>query len=75
MKFESHSGWPSFDKEIAGGKIIQTEVTAFTKFHKAENYHQKYYELNKEQPYCKAVFKPKMDKLHKVFSDKLKKNE
>lgn len=25
MKFEPHCGWPSFDKEITGGKIIQTE--------------------------------------------------
>lgn len=54
---------------------IVTEVSAFTKFYKAENYHQEYYELNKEQPYCKAVIKPKMDKLHKVFSEKLKKHE
>lgn len=51
---------------------IVTEVAAFTKFYKAENYHQEYYELNKEQPYCKAVIKPKMDKLLKIFKDKLK---
>lgn len=52
---------------------IVTEVSAFKKFYSAENYHQEYYELNKEQPYCKAVIKPKMDKLHKIFADKLKK--
>lgn len=54
---------------------IITEVTAFTTFYKAENYHQEYYELNKEQPYCKMVIKPKMDKLKKIFSDKIKKHE
>lgn len=51
---------------------IVTEVTAFSKFYPAENYHQEYYALNKEQPYCRAVIKPKMDKLHKVFKEKLK---
>lgn len=51
---------------------IVTEVTAFSTFYKAENYHQQYYILNKEEPYCRAVIKPKMDKLHKVFNDKLK---
>jgi peptide methionine sulfoxide reductase msrA/msrB len=51
---------------------IVTEVQAFKNYYPAENYHQEYYEINKEQPYCKAVIKPKMDKLHKIFADKLK---
>lgn len=51
---------------------IVTEVTPLSTFYKAENYHQQYYELNKEEPYCRAVIKPKMDKLHKVFNDKIK---
>lgn len=51
---------------------IVTEVTAFDKFYKAENYHQEYFAFHREEPYCKAVIQPKMDKLHKVFKDKLK---
>ncbi len=53
-------------------KPIVTKIESFSTFYKAENYHQEYYKLNKEQSYCKAVIKPKMDKLHKVFHDKLK---
>ncbi|WP_163407750.1 peptide-methionine (S)-S-oxide reductase MsrA [Flavobacterium ajazii] len=52
---------------------IVTKVEPFTKFYKAENYHQNYYANNKNQPYCKMVIQPKIEKFEKVFKDKLKK--
>lgn len=60
------------DKHAFPNKIV-TEVTPFKAFYVAENYHQEYYELNKENPYCRAVIRPKLDKLHKIFSDIIKK--
>ena len=36
-----------------------------------EDYHQAYYELNKEAPYCRAVIAPKMAKFKKEFGSKL----
>lgn len=52
---------------------IVTEITAFTNFYKAEDYHQNYYNLNGSAPYCSFVIKPKLDKFKKVFGDKMKK--
>lgn len=52
---------------------IVTEITAFTNFYPAEDYHQDYFELNGENPYCRAVVRPKVEKFRKVFKDKLKK--
>ncbi|WP_439487360.1 peptide-methionine (S)-S-oxide reductase MsrA [Algoriphagus sp.] len=51
---------------------IVTEITGFTNFYPAENYHQDYYNQNGSQPYCQFVVKPKVDKLKKHFSEKLK---
>ncbi len=55
------------------GKPIVTEISPMSKFYKAENYHQNYYNLNGSQPYCSIVIKPKLEKFKKVFKDKLKK--
>lgn len=51
---------------------IVTEIKPLTNFYIAENYHQDYYELNKSEPYCKMVILPKVEKIEKVFKDKLK---
>ena len=51
---------------------IVTEISPFTKFYPAENYHQNYFALNSGQPYCQAVIVPKIAKFRKVFADKLK---
>lgn len=50
---------------------IVTEITQFTKFFPAENYHQDYYEQNKTQPYCSFVITPKLEKFKKVFREKI----
>ena len=52
---------------------IVTEITPFTNFYEAENYHQDYYRLNKQQPYCRMVITPKISKFKKEFKEKLKK--
>jgi peptide-methionine (S)-S-oxide reductase len=53
------------------GKIV-TEVTPFTAFYPAEDYHQEYYQNNADQPYCQFVVEPKLAKARKLFLSKLK---
>lgn len=60
------------DEEKAFSGPIVTEINPYTKFYKAEDYHQNYYNDNPSQGYCVFVVKPKMDKFRKVFQDKLK---
>ncbi|HXG63608.1 MAG TPA: peptide-methionine (S)-S-oxide reductase MsrA [Blastocatellia bacterium] len=63
--------------ELTEAKIwddpIVTEVTPFSAFYPAEEYHQEYYERNPNQPYCRAVIAPKVAKFRKHFLAKLKK--
>ncbi len=61
------------DKSGAFDNPIVTEITAFTEFYPAEEYHQQYFENNENSnPYCRVVIRPKLDKFRKVFKDKLK---
>lgn len=53
-------------------KPVVTEITAFDKFYKAEDYHQNYYANNPTQGYCQIVIVPKLEKFRKVFKDKIK---
>jgi peptide-methionine (S)-S-oxide reductase len=63
------------NKSGAFPKPIVTEISPATKFYPAEDYHQEYYENNKNSnPYCSVVIRPKLDKFRKVFANKLKNN-
>lgn len=50
---------------------VITEITAFEAFYPAEDYHQQYFAINGDEPYCRMVVKPKVEKFRKVFKDKL----
>jgi len=51
---------------------IVTEISPADIFYPAEDYHQDYFQQNMFQPYCQYVIVPKVIKLRKVFSEKLK---
>ncbi len=52
---------------------ILTEISPFTAFYKAEDYHQEYFASNPNQPYCRVVIAPKVAKFKKMYHDRLKK--
>jgi peptide-methionine (S)-S-oxide reductase len=62
--------------ELAAEKVwpdpIVTTVEPATKFYKAEDYHQDYYENNTYQPYCQFVIAPKVQKFEKKFAEKMR---
>jgi len=65
-----------FKKELnesnAFKKPVVTEISAFTEFYPAEDYHQNYFNMNGEAPYCQFVIAPKLGKFKKSFQEKMK---
>jgi peptide-methionine (S)-S-oxide reductase len=62
------------NKEEYDGKVA-TEVMAFTKFYKAEEYHQDFEKRNPNQPYVKSVSVPRLNRFKKKFPELLKENQ
>lgn len=60
------------EKEHVFDVPIVTELTAATTFYHAEPEHKEYYSRHREQQYCQVIIDPKIKKLEKLFSDKLK---
>jgi peptide-methionine (S)-S-oxide reductase len=63
------------NKNGAFDKPVVTEITPASAFYVAEDYHQEYYQNNKNtNPYCSIVIRPKLEKFQKVFASKIKKS-
>lgn len=61
------------DKSGVFKNPIVTEISPFSVFYPAEEYHQNYYALNPNQGYCQYVIRPKVEKFRKQYAAKLKK--
>lgn len=63
-------------KELEAQKVwkarIVTEIAPFEAFYVAEDYHQEYFRLNGQEPYCQIVIAPKMAKFRKLYRERLK---
>jgi peptide-methionine (S)-S-oxide reductase len=55
-----------------GAHKIVTEITKFSAFYPAEDYHQNYFKNNPRADYCIANIRPKVNKVKKEFKDQLK---
>ena len=62
---ESARIWP--------GRVI-TEVTPFSAFFPAEEYHRNYFARNPGQGYCRAIIAPKVAKFRSHYAERLKRS-
>ena len=72
-QFETAS---QFMKALEAEKVFEnpivTELTPLDVFYDAEDEHDSYYDLNREQPYCTYLIDPKIKKLSTHFKTLLK---
>lgn len=62
----------ALEKSGAYKHPVVTEIVPFTNFYPAEDYHQDYYDNNRDQGYCMFVIDPKVQKLLREYRDVVK---
>ena len=60
------------DASGALDRPVVTEISPFTAFHPAEDYHRDYFRRHPERAYCRLVIRPKLEKLREGFPAKLR---
>ncbi|MAN59786.1 MAG: peptide-methionine (S)-S-oxide reductase [Flavobacteriaceae bacterium] len=61
------------EQEVFENPIV-TQVEPLEAFYTAEVTHHDYYNQNTSQPYCQYIISPKIEKIKKFYSEKLKTN-
>ncbi len=73
QKTEAEKFMKKLTEEKVYASPLVTELEPLQKFFPAEDYHQNYYEQNKEvNPYCQVVIDPKIAKIRQSFAHLLK---
>jgi len=60
------------EEKLWDGPVL-TEVEPFKVLYMAEDYHQDYFKLHNEEPYCRLIIAPKVAKFRKEYFNRLKK--
>ncbi len=75
QKQEAENFIIELEKNDFKDNMIVTKIEPLDEFYTAEEYHQNYYEKNRENPYCQIVINPKLEKITKEYSYLLKQNQ
>jgi len=75
QKIEAEKMIADLKNENVFDDTIVTEITEINNYFVADNYHQDYYNNNKNEGYCRMVINPKLEKFIIKYKDKLKKDK
>lgn len=72
QKEEAEQVVKNLEEEKVFSDPIVTEIREAGPFYEAEQEHHEYYNQNRNQPYCRVIIDPKVQKLLHRFADKVK---